>query len=108
MMMRMRNSPGWAMFEAVAPTLEYNGAEIGEDRSVVAARAAKVMVPTLIMDGGENLTAMPFMRATALALAKAIPHARQRTLEGQTHAVQAQVLAPLLVEFFTQPPGVQV
>lgn len=45
---------------------------------------------------------MPFMHATATALAKAIPHAQQRTLEGQTHDVKADVVAPVLVEFFSQ------
>jgi hypothetical protein len=41
------------------------------------------------------------MHATAASLAKAIPHAQQRTLEGQTHDVNLEVLAPVLVEFFT-------
>ncbi|MGD0878213.1 MAG: hypothetical protein ABSA01_08730 [Anaerolineales bacterium] len=40
------------------------------------------------------------MLDTANALAKAIPHAQQRTLEGQTHNVNLEVLAPQLVEFF--------
>jgi len=53
------------------------------------------------MDGGANLTVMPFMRATATALAKAIPHAQHRTLEGQTHDVSSEVLAPVLVAFFS-------
>jgi hypothetical protein len=61
-----------------------------------------VGVPTLIMDGGASLAAMPFMRATAEALASAIPHALHRTLEGQAHDVDARVLAPVLVEFLKQ------
>jgi hypothetical protein len=54
------------------------------------------------MDGGDNLTIMPFMHATASALAQAIPHAQHRTLEGQTHDVNVEVLAPVLIEFLTQ------
>lgn len=54
------------------------------------------------MDSGANLALMPFMHDTAAALAKAMPHAQQRTLEGQTHAVNLEVLAPVLVEFFAQ------
>jgi hypothetical protein len=36
-----------------------------------------------------------------MALAKAIPNAQHRTLEGQTHEVAAEAIAPVLVEFFT-------
>jgi pimeloyl-ACP methyl ester carboxylesterase len=96
----MRNSPMWPMFEAVAPTLEYDAAAMGDDRTAPVKRATAVAVPTLVMDGGANLTMMPFMHASATALAKAIPNAQQRTLEGQTHDVKAEVIAPVLVEFF--------
>ncbi len=44
----------------------------------------------------------PFMLDTAKALAKAIPHAQQRTLDGQRHDVDLKVLAPVLVEFFNK------
>jgi hypothetical protein len=54
------------------------------------------------MDGGANLQDMPFMHATATFLAKAILHAQHRTLEGQTHDVNTEVLTPVLVEFFSQ------
>jgi pimeloyl-ACP methyl ester carboxylesterase len=98
----MRQAPMWSMFEAVAPTLAYDADAMGEDRSAPVKRAAAVTMPTLIMDGGANLTIMPFMHETANALAKAIPHAQHRTLEGQTHDVSQEVLAPVLVEFFSQ------
>ncbi len=98
----MRQSPTWSMFEAVAPTLAYDAAEMGEDHTVPVKLAAKNAVPTLMMDGGANLVNMPFMHETVAALAKAMPHAQQRTLEGQTHDVNTDVLAPILVEFFSQ------
>ncbi len=98
----MRQAPMWPMFEAVAPTLAYDAAAMGDDRSVPVKRAAKVRVPTLVMDGGANLTMMPFMHATAKELAGAIPRAQQVTLEGQTHDVNLQVLAPVLTDFFTR------
>ncbi len=98
----MRQAPMWPMLEAVAPTLLYDAAAIGEDRSVPVKRAVSITVPALVMDGGANLTFMPFMHDTAHALAKAIPHAQHRTLEGQTHNVNQEVLAPVLVEFFSQ------
>ena len=98
----MRNSSMWPMFEAVAPTLEYDAAELGEDRSAPTKRAAKINIPALVMDSGANLTMMPFMHASATALAKAIPHAQHRVLEGQRHDVDINVLAPVLTEFFSK------
>jgi len=93
----MRQYPMWPMWEAVAPTLAYDAAGLGEDASVPTERAASVAVPTLIMDGGASY---PFMRVAATALANAIPNAQHRTLEGQTHEIAAEVIAPVLVEFF--------
>ena len=63
------------------------------------ARSRTASVPALVMDG--SATEWPFMRATAAALVQAIPNAQHRTLEGQTHEVTADALAPVLVEFFT-------
>jgi len=92
-----RKMPMWPMWEAVAHTLPYDAAALGEDGSVPTEKAARVPVPTLVMDGSASF---PFMNTTAVALAKAIPNGEHRTLEGQTHEVEAKVLAPALVEFF--------
>ena len=92
----MRHAPIWPVFEGVAPTLAYDAAVLGEDRSVPGTRAAQVHVPTLVLSG----TVIPFMEATAKEIAKSIPEARQRTLEGQPHDVNLEVLAPVLIEFF--------
>ena len=94
----MRQHPMWPMFEAVAPTLAYDAAVMGEDASVPTLRAASLAVPTLIMDGGAS--EWSFMHIAATALVDAIPNAQHRTLEGQTHEVAAEALAPVLVEFF--------
>ncbi len=98
----MRFSPVWPLFESVAPTLAYDAAVMGSDRKAPLERAARVSVPTLVMDGGANLAIMPFMHDTAARLAKAIPHAQQRTLEGQTHDVKLEVLAPILEDFLSK------
>ncbi len=94
----MRQSPMWPTFEAVAPTLAYDAADMGDDRSIPVQRAAQVTSPTLVMNG----TVTPFMAVTAATLAGAIAHAQQRTLEGQSHDVNLEVLAPVLVDFFRQ------
>jgi len=57
-----------------------------------------VVSPTLVLNG----TVIPFMLDTANALTKAILHAQHRTLEGQPHDVDLKVLAPVLIEFFSQ------
>jgi pimeloyl-ACP methyl ester carboxylesterase len=96
----MRQEPFWAGLEAVAPTLLYDAACLGDDRTVPVGRAAHVQAQTLILDGGESLKTMPFMHATAEALVKAIPKASGQTLEGQRHDVAMPVLAPVLAAFF--------
>ena len=93
-----RRQPMWPVWEAVAHTLPYDAAAMGDDASVPTEKAASVTVPTLVMDGSASF---PFMHSTAIALAKALPNGEHRTLEGQTHEVEAHVLAPVLVEFFT-------
>ena len=92
----MRQAPMWQIFESVAPTLAYDAAALGEDRSVPVQKAAQVQVPTLVMNG----TVIPFMLGTAQALTNSIPGAEHRTLEGQPHDVNLEVLAPVLVEYF--------
>jgi pimeloyl-ACP methyl ester carboxylesterase len=98
----MRQAPMWPMFEAVAPTLVFDAATMGDDRIAPLDRASKIRVPALVMDGGADQQSRPFMHPTATSLAKAIPHSQQRTLEGQTHDVNTEVLAPILVDFFTK------
>lgn len=97
----MRQYPLWPMWEGIAPTIAYDAAALGEQAAVPVARAAGLTTPTLVLDGAASY---PFMHRSAAALAAAIPHARHRTLEGQTHEVEAAALAPVLVEFFA-PAG---
>lgn len=101
----MKKSDAWPAMEKMAPTLAYDNAVLGEDRAVPAAKVAKVKATTLVMDGGASLQTMPFMRPTADKIAKLIPGAQRRTLEGQAHDVGAQPLAPVLLDFFGQPPA---
>ena len=94
----MRQTPIWSTFESVAPTLAYDNAIMG-DGSVPANDAKAVKVPTLVLDGGNSPT---FMRYAADALAKVLSNAHRRTLEGQTHDVAPEALAPVLGEFFAR------
>lgn len=97
----MKASPSWPGMVVMAPTLAYDNAIVGEDRSVPLEVASGVKAPTLVMDGGVSLKTMPFMRPTADKLARSIPDARRCTIEGQGHDVDAKVVAPILVKFFS-------
>ena len=90
-----RTQPFWGAQEALAHTLAYDATIMG-DYSVPTERAA-VTVPTLVMDGGASFAGMA---ESAQALADALPDGQRRTLEGQGHDVDPNVLAPVLVEFF--------
>ncbi len=92
----MRQSPIFPMFEAAAPTLAYDAACMGEDRTVPTRRAASVSAPTLVMNGDT----IPYMDDAAVVLTKAIPLAEHRVLKGQRHDVSAEALTPVLVEYF--------
>jgi pimeloyl-ACP methyl ester carboxylesterase len=93
---RLRDTPVWPIFEAVAPTLAYDAAAMG-DSSVPAAQAAAVAIPLLALAGGASPA---WMRQAARAVAVAAPDGRYGTLEGQTHEVAAAAIAPVLIEFF--------
>jgi pimeloyl-ACP methyl ester carboxylesterase len=91
-----RAAPFWAAQEALAHTLPYDAIIMG-DYSVPVDRAASIEVPTLVISGSASF---PFFQETVEALAKALPHGEIRTLDGQTHDVAPEVLAPVLKEFF--------
>lgn len=93
----MRQFPMWPMWEAIAPTIAYDAAAVGEEAAVPAERAAQLTTPTLVLNGSESY---PFMLTSGAALAQAIPNAQYRILEGQTHEVAPEAIAPLLIEFF--------
>lgn len=94
----MRQAPFWAGMEALALTLTYDHTGImGKDGSIPTERAARVHVPTLLMNGGNGA---PFMLETAKTLSRTIPVAKLHTLDGETHDVHPAALAPVLVEFF--------
>lgn len=96
----MRQASMWHAMEGIAPTLLYDAAVLGEDRTVPTSRVSAITAHTLVLDGGESYRSLPFMRTTAEVLTKAIPNAHHRVIEGQGHNVDIRVLAPLLTAFF--------
>lgn len=96
----MRQAPFWSSLEAIAPTLAYDHTGIlGADAAVPVDHATCISASTLVMHGGASFA---FMGQTARTLSHAIPHAQLLTLEGQTHEVDPALLAPALIDFFTQ------
>jgi pimeloyl-ACP methyl ester carboxylesterase len=96
----MRLTPVWRKLKAVAHTLPYDAATLGETgpgKPVLGGRWTAIAAPTLVIGGGKS---PPWMQNAMRALARALPHAQHRTLEGQTHLVKAKALAPVLAEFF--------
>jgi pimeloyl-ACP methyl ester carboxylesterase len=91
----IEQSPGWAGMLAVAPTLPYDNAIVG-DGSLPTDRLAGITVPTLVVAGGASPA---WARASVAALAECLPNARHLTIEGQAHAVAPEVLVPVLTEF---------
>ncbi|MBN9685888.1 MULTISPECIES: alpha/beta fold hydrolase [unclassified Corallococcus] len=95
---QLRKAPMWAGLEQLAHTLSYDLLITARGPSrleqVPAVRAA-----TLVMDGGAS---PGWMREANQTLARAIPGARHRTLEGQTHAVDPKALARALEEFLSE------
>ncbi len=97
-----RNSPYWPGMEAIAHTLVYDAACLG-DGQPPAARLAKVTQQTLVATGGAHPPGAPSwvlaLDQAADAIAGSIPRARRQTLEGQSHVVDAKAFAQVLEPF---------
>jgi pimeloyl-ACP methyl ester carboxylesterase len=99
-----RNSPVWPGLEALAPTLAYDAACMGDGRPPTE-RLAGITRPTLVATGGASPESFvggggDFFARAADAIAASIPQAERQTIEGQTHMVDPKVLAPVLERFF--------
>jgi pimeloyl-ACP methyl ester carboxylesterase len=94
----MRRSPGWATLLGIAPTLAYDDAALGNS-AVPVELAAALRVPALALGGGASPA---FLRYGAESLADAVPDGEYVTLEGQTHDVSADAIAPVLAAFATR------
>ncbi|MDQ4053465.1 MAG: alpha/beta fold hydrolase [Actinomycetota bacterium] len=91
----MRQSPYWSTGEAMAPTLAYDAAVMG-DGSVPADTFTRITAPTTVLAGGAS---PEWFRGSAQAAAAAIPGARYDVLDGQTHDVEPAVLAAGVRDF---------
>ncbi|WP_214405785.1 alpha/beta fold hydrolase [Pseudonocardia lacus] len=95
----MRRSPYWAQGEALAPTLAYDAAVMG-DGAVPGERFAAITAPTAVLTGGAG---PDWFRAVGAAAAAAVPGATHRVLPQQTHDVEPAALAAAVREFVGTP-----
>ena len=91
----MKRLPMWKGLTSMASTLAYDTIELMEQYPKIDTHSVKT--PTLVMYGVASPT---FMANTAEKLSENMPNATLRSIEGQTHDVKADVLAPVLTEFF--------
>jgi pimeloyl-ACP methyl ester carboxylesterase len=97
---QMRSAPTWPTFEALVHTLAYDVAVLGDNMAgnpLPTDQWTTATAPTLVMDGGAS---PQWIRNSARALAAILPDARHRTLEGQTHDAEPEILAPEIERFF--------
>jgi pimeloyl-ACP methyl ester carboxylesterase len=91
--------PIWRNLEAVAHTLPYDYAVMGDTvhgKPLAREPWASIATPTLVIDGSRSPASL---RKAADALAERVPNGERRTLEGQSHNVSMKMLAPVLEEF---------
>ena len=98
-----KQSPAWAGMTSIAPTLSYDNRIMGDtmagDPSPLR-RWSTLATPVLVMAGGDSPASM---QNAAAALAAVLPDVTTRTLAGQTHGAAAEVLAPVVLDFFLGP-----
>jgi pimeloyl-ACP methyl ester carboxylesterase len=101
----MRLMPSWSSLKAVAHTLPYDWAVLGdavEGKPLSREDWEAVTAPTLVIAGEKSPEQL---RAAALALVDVLPRARHRVLKGQSHNVSMERLAPVLEDYFADGPS---
>jgi pimeloyl-ACP methyl ester carboxylesterase len=98
-----RDSPMWPDLEALAHTLAYDAACLG-DGQPPTARLATITRPTLVATGGahspEAAGWVAALDPAADAIAASIPRAQRLTLEDEAHVPDPKALAAVLARFF--------
>lgn len=96
----MRLFPVWKRLKAVAHTLPYDFAIMGDTvwgKPLSAEQWSAVTVPTLVMDGEKSPKRA---RHAAAAISQVLPEAQHTTLKGQGIDVAPTAIAPATAQFF--------
>jgi hypothetical protein len=98
-----RSSAMWPGLEAIAHTLAYDAACLG-DGQPPTARLAQIARPTLVATGGARepgaASWVLALDQAADAIAASIPRAERQTIEGQGHVADPKTVAAVLERFF--------
>jgi pimeloyl-ACP methyl ester carboxylesterase len=100
----IRSGPAWTDMEAMAHTLAYDGAIMGDTMSgggLPSASWSSVHQPTLVIDGERSPA---WQRRAAQALVEILPNARRLSLVGQDHGPEPAVLVAALHAFYVAGP----
>jgi pimeloyl-ACP methyl ester carboxylesterase len=96
----MRLMPMWKEMEANAHTLSYDWAALGEHNMqgdpLRPAEWSSVTMPALVLYGAKSPSNL---QHGSRALAEVLPNARLVELEGISHRLKVDVVAPALAEF---------
>lgn len=95
--------PLWANLTAVAHTLPYDHAVMGETLSGAPLEESPwsaIATPTLVVDGSKSPASL---HSAADQLAERLPRGERRTLAGQSHNVSMKALAPVIADFVRAP-----
>lgn len=92
----IKSTPWWPGMVALGPSLRYDAALTG-DGSVPTTMLGEIRVPVLAAFGGASDA---WAKASADAIASAVPDCTVLELEGQDHRVDEAVLSASLREFF--------
>jgi pimeloyl-ACP methyl ester carboxylesterase len=94
---QLRNAPFRPALEAIAHTLAYDAAVIG-DRSLPSAILGTITIPALVITGEQS---PPFLTGAAKAAAAALPAGQLAVLPGQTHDINPEATAPVIASFLS-------
>jgi pimeloyl-ACP methyl ester carboxylesterase len=86
---------------ALAPTMPYDFEVMGDisrGGTIPEDLVRTIGMPTLVIAGGAS---PDFFRDTAAQIADLLPNGKHAVLEGQDHGAPADVVAPVVAEFFT-------
>jgi pimeloyl-ACP methyl ester carboxylesterase len=94
--------PIWSSLKAVAHTLPYDFAVMGETvtgKPLAREPWSSIRTPTLVVAGSKSPASL---RKAGAALDARMPNSERRILEGQSHNVSMKVLAPAVEEFLVR------
>ena len=90
---QLRSAPFWPALEAIAHTLVYESLILASPPDLLGG----VGTETLVIVGGAGPEPL---RDAGRAVANGLANAEFSTLEGQTHDLVAEVLGPVLAQFY--------